>query len=187
MKSPIKNKKVYWSALISLFLSAALLFLMFYLRREGIYVQFGTPPPLIGYTLIENVFIFIAFLSICFLIKGREIKSFLIAVSFFVIVINSLDHLLIKPFWETKYTTLISPDNTANYVVAENGYGRLYKLSESGLYMTFIASTSTDDGYQPFTNDNYEIDWRSSKHFVIHYAFDRMSEEYSREIIVDLE
>lgn len=88
----------------------------------------------------------------------------------FVLFVLSLPGLLI----DEEYTKFSSPDNKQNFIVIESGVGKLYKLSNSGLYMTFITTIRTDDGYKPFKDGGYKLEWISSDELVIHYAYDYM-------------
>jgi hypothetical protein len=182
------NNNVFWSSLISLSLSLFLLFFLLLLSKRGIYIQFGTPPPWSGHTIISAILILIATISISRMIKVRELKYFVIALGLVIVIIISLAFLLINPPGETKYTRITSPDNKTKYLIVETGAGRLYRLSDSGMYMTFVTPIRTDDGYLPFADNAYEIEWLSSNHFILHYAFNRDSryKDY-REITVHLE
>ncbi|GAQ17872.1 hypothetical protein OPHB3_1809 [Oceanobacillus picturae] len=181
------ESRIFRGSLISLCLSLVLLPLMIYLREIGIYIQFGTPPPFIGHKLIEYILIVNVVISLCFIIKSRSLKSIMVLAGVFVLLARSIFYSFPNPLWETEVTTLVSPDNSFKYIVVETGVGHLYKLSESGLYMTFITTLRTDDGYQPFANDAYKIDWLSSEQFVIHYAFDVSSEEMDKEVTISIE
>jgi len=67
--------------------------------------------------------------------------------------------------------------------VIERGYGRLYQLSNSGLYMTYLTDIKTDDGYKPFSEGAYKFEWEEPNRLIIHYMFDYMSGSLSKEIL----
>lgn len=76
--------------------------------------------------------IIVAIVSLIYLFNDRGIKGIIIAIGVFFIIVLSLPNLLT----EAEYTRFSSPDNKEEFVVIERGYGRLYQLSNSRLYMT---------------------------------------------------
>ena len=61
-----------------------------------------------------------------------------------------------------------SPDNKEEFVVIDRGYGRLYQLLNSRLYMTYLTDINTDDGYKPFLEGAYKLEWEESYQLIIH-------------------
>lgn len=107
------------------------------------------------------------------MVKDNVIRGVIIGIGLFFILIISLPVLL----FETEYTYFSSPDNQEEFVVIERGVGKLYKLSDSRFYKTYITDIGTDDGYKPFADGAFELEWRTSpKELIIHYAFNYMNE-----------
>ncbi|WP_430507755.1 hypothetical protein [Rossellomorea marisflavi] len=82
---------------------------------------------------------------------------------------------------DTTFTTFSSP-GMEHFVVVEGGGNRLYQLSNSRQYMTYLTSISTDDAYKPFSSGDYEVEWKEPNQLVIHYTFDYLSDTLDEEI-----
>ncbi len=62
------------------------------------------------------------------------------------------------------------------------GKGRFFKKSDYGLLIE-KGSYTTDDGFEPFTNNAYEISWDGS---VVSIDFSYGSAELTKRIVLDL-
>ncbi|KML42153.1 hypothetical protein LIS77_24225 [Cytobacillus firmus] len=165
-------------AIITFIISILLLFALLTLQINGIFVQIGTPPNGISHQAIRNLLIIVAIVSLIYLFNDRGIKGIIIAIGVFFIIVPSLPNLLT----EAEYTRFSSPDNKEEFVVIERGYGRLYQLSNSRLYMTYLTSINTDDGYKPFSDSAYKLEWEEPNQLIIYFKFDYMSDSLSKEI-----
>ncbi|WP_047980680.1 hypothetical protein [Ornithinibacillus contaminans] len=173
------TKELFKIAVFTFIISILLLFTFILLSTNGINVQIGTPPTGISHNTISNLLIISAIASLTYLFKDRVIKAVIIVVGMFSIIIPSLPNLLS----EAEYTTFSSPDNQEEFVVIERGYGRLYQLSNLGFYMTYLTDIKTDDGYKPFSEGAYKLEWEEPN-LIIHYRFDYMSDSLSKEISI---
>lgn len=157
-------------AIIVLSSSIFLLLLLVFLNIKGIYVQIGTPPSGISQKALTIFLIIVIIISSVYLLKDKGIKGIIIGIGTFFIFMNILPDVLTG----VEYTSFSSPDNEEKFVVIERGIGQLYKVSNSGLYMIFLTDIRTDDGYKPFSDGAYKLEWVSSEKLIIHYAFDYM-------------
>ncbi|MEK4221646.1 hypothetical protein N1I86_06195 [Bacillus sp. FSL W8-0116] len=152
--------------------SILLLLVMALLNAKGVYVQIATPPNGISHKTLSTLLIIAMVISLVYLLKDKVTRGIVIGIGAFFILINRLPELLTG----VEYTTFSSPDNEHKFVVIEKGIGQLYQLSDSGLFLTYLADIHTDDGYKPFSNGAYKLIWISDDRLIIHYAFDYMDE-----------
>ncbi len=117
-------------AVITLITSIVLLFALIIFEANGIYVQIKTPPNGISHRALSNLLIIVAIVSLIYFFNDKGINGIIIAIGVFFIIVPSLPNLLS----EAEYTRFSSPE----FIVIERGYGRLYQLSNSRLYMTFL-------------------------------------------------
>jgi hypothetical protein len=172
------TKEFLKMAIFTFITSILLLFALLILNINGVFVQIGTPPNGISHQVLSNLLIIVAIVSLIYLLKDRVIKGIIIAIGAFFIIVPSLPNLLT----EAEYTKFSSPDNKEEFVVIERGYGRLYQLSNSRLYMTYLTDINTDDGYKPFSEGAYKLEWEEPNQLIIHYKFDYMLDSLSKEI-----
>lgn len=165
-------------AVITLITSIVLLFALIIFEANGIYVQIKTPPNGISHRALSNLLIIVAIVSLIYFFNDKGIKGIIIAIGVFFIIVPSLPNLLS----EAEYTRFSSPNNKEEFIVIERGYGRLYQLSNSRLYMTFLTSINTDDGYKPFTDGAYKLEWEEPNQMIIHYKFDSTLDSLSEKV-----
>ncbi|WP_080846281.1 hypothetical protein [Cytobacillus gottheilii] len=165
-------------AIITFITSILFLFSLLTLQINGVFVQIGTPPNGISHQALSNLLIMLAIVSLIYLFNDRGIKGIIIAVGVFFIIVPSLPNLLI----EAEYTRFSSPDNKEEFIVIERGYGRLYQLSNSRLYMTYLTSINTDDGYKAFSDSAYKLEWEEPNQLIIHYKFDSTLDSLSEKV-----
>ncbi|PLR75283.1 hypothetical protein CU633_21910 [Bacillus sp. V3-13] len=168
----METKKGKNMAIIVVICSIFLLLVLTFFNTKGIYIQIGTPPFGINHQAVAISLLIVAIISIINLLKDKVIKGIFFGIGVFFILVNMLPGLLTG----VNYTTFSSPDNQHKFVVIEKGIGQLYQLSDSGLFMTHITDIHTDDGYKPFSNGAFKLEWISSDRLIIHYAFDYMDE-----------
>ncbi|AVR00944.1 hypothetical protein OBCHQ24_18720 [Oceanobacillus iheyensis] len=181
-----KSNIAFWGCRISLSLSLVILFLLLFLRIIGVYVQFGTPPPWIGHHLIGFLLIVNVVITMFFMVKDSLVRTIVVVAGIFFILTSFFP--VRMELLPTEYTTFNSPIDTSKYLAAESGSGKLYKLSESGLYMTLVTTFSTDGMFHPLAEGAYKIEKTSSKEFILHYAFNRENPDgMYREITVQVE
>ncbi|WP_174735127.1 hypothetical protein [Mesobacillus harenae] len=134
------NKKEFLKmAIITFITSILLLFALLTLQINGVLVHIGAPPGGISHLALSNLLIIVAIVSLIYLFEDKGIKGIIIAIGAFFIIVPSLPNLL----FEAEYTKFSSPDSKEEFVVID---GRLYQLSNSRLYTTYLTSISTDDG-----------------------------------------
>lgn len=172
------TKELLKVAIIIFITSVLLLFALLTLQINGVFVHIGAPPNGISHQALSNLLIIVVIVSLIYLFNDTGIKGIIIAIGVFFIIVPSLPNLLT----EAEYTRFSSPDNKEEFVVIERGYGRLYQLSNSRLYMTYLTSINTDDGYKPFSDSAYKLEWEEPNQLIIHYKFDYMSDSLSKEI-----
>ncbi|MGD6843538.1 hypothetical protein ACQCVH_13580 [Bacillus infantis] len=127
---------------------------------------------------MSNLLIIVAIVSLIYFFNDKGIKGIIIALGVFFILVPSLPNLLI----EAEYTRFSSPDNKEEFIVIERGYGRLYQLSNSKLFMTYLTSINTDDGYKPFSDSAYKLEWEEPNQLIIHYKFDSTLDSLSKKV-----
>ncbi|MBT2681954.1 hypothetical protein J7E38_23620 [Bacillus sp. ISL-35] len=164
-------------AIITFITSILLLFTLLTLSINDVFVHIGTPPNGISHLALSNLLIIVAIVSLIYLFNDKGIKGMIIAIGVFFIILLSLPSLL----FEAEYTKFSSPDSKEEFVVID---GRLYQLSNSRLYMTYLNSISTDDGYRPFSDGAYKLEWEEPNQLIIHYKFDPMSDSLNKEISI---
>ncbi|PLR70674.1 hypothetical protein [Bacillus sp. UMB0728] len=165
-------------AIITFITSILLLFAFLTLQINGVFVQIGIPPNGISHQALSNLLIIMAIVSLIYLFDDRGIKGIIIAIGVFFIIVASLPNLLI----EAEYTRFSSPDNKEEFIVIERGHGRLYQLSNSRLFMTYLTSINTDDGYKPFSDSAYKLEWEEPNQLIIHYKFDSTLDSLSEKV-----
>ncbi|MGD7043073.1 hypothetical protein [Jeotgalibacillus proteolyticus] len=180
MKNSNRKESIKMAS-ITLATSVLLLFTLLALQINGVSVYIGAPPVGISHNVISNLLIIVAIASFTHLFKDRVIKAVIIVLAIFFIGIPSLPNLL----FEKEYTTFSSPDNQEEFVVVERGYGRLYQLSNLGLYMTYLTDIETDNGYKPFSNGSYKLEWEEPNRLTIQYRFDNISDSLSKDISIN--
>lgn len=167
------NRKYLRIPLISLILSLALLFILFILAVKGINIQLGIPPNGIGHRGLSILLIIISVISLVYMVKDIVIRVVIIGVGALFIFMLSFQGLLSG----TEYTSFTSPDNQEVFIVVERNLNKLYKLSDSRLFMTYITDIPANNQYKPFANGGYKLEWKTSpKELIIHYAFNRKHE-----------
>lgn len=177
------NNTLFRVSIISFILSLALLFILFVLTTEGINIQIGIPPNGISHRILSFLLIIIAVISLVCMVKDNVIRVVIIGIGVFFILVIYL------PIFFLEYTHFSSTDNQEHFVVIEGGVGKLYKISDSGIYMNHITDFETDDGYKPFADGAYELEWNSPNELIIYYAFGYTSKDELdkyREITIQL-
>ena len=165
-------------AIFILIISILILFALRILSDYGIYVQIGTPPNGISHMTFSNLFKVAAIVSLVYLCNHEVLKGIVAWVGIFLVVIPSFQLI------EADYTSFSSPDDKEQFVVIERGYGRVYQISTSGLYMKYLTSTDTKRGYKPFSNGEYQLKWEEPNRLIIHYAFRYTSTDLDKEISI---
>ncbi|MBK3497077.1 hypothetical protein JFL43_19995 [Viridibacillus sp. YIM B01967] len=180
-----KNKKLFQVLVVCFILSVSFLLLLYFLTTKGIYIQIGTPPNGIHHYFLNCLLIFFTFLSGIYLIhykfndKGLTIIA--IGISSFISVFVLLYGLMTL---EAKYTKFSSPNKQENFVVIETGHGEVYQLLNTGLFMTHLTDIRTDDGFKPFSDGAYQLEWKKTNELLVKYVFDYMSPENYHEVTV---
>jgi len=174
------TKKFLKIAIFVFVISIFVLFALLMLSRKEIYVQIGTPPNGISHMTFSIFFMIVAIASLVYLCNDRVIKGIVIGVGIFFIIVPSFPKLLIG----ADYTNFSSPDNKEKFVVIERGYGQVYQLSDSGLYMKYLTSIDTKRGYKPFLDGAYQLKWEEPNCLIIHYAFRYTSDSLDKEISI---
>ncbi|MEW4327072.1 hypothetical protein Q0N12_10380 [Rossellomorea marisflavi] len=177
----MKRKKILAFSkipLITFITSLLVLFTMLPLQSQGRFIYIGTPPNGLSHLLIANNMIAVASGSLLYMIKDKAITVINVVVGAFFIIIPSFPILMA----DTTYTTFSSPSGMEHFVVVVGGGNRLYQLSDSRLYMTYLTSIPTDDAYKPFSSGDYEVEWNAPNQLVIHYAFDYLSDTLVKKI-----
>lgn len=85
---------------------------------------------------------------------------------------------------EPKYFVFFSPDKQHSIVVEEesfllSGYGNIYEKANH-VVLKYDDTYFTDDGYRPFSDNNYKLDWKKDS-VTITYGFGEI-DEYGNEI-----
>jgi hypothetical protein len=86
--------------------------------------------------------------SLLYLVKDKTIN---------IIIVPSLPSVMA----DTTYTAFVSPSGREHFVIVEGAGNRLYQLSDSKLYMTYLSSIPTDDAYKPFSSGKNRTNWSS--------------------------
>lgn len=172
------TKKFVNIAIFILIISILVLFDLQIMSEKGLYVQIGTPPNGISHMTLSNLFKVAAIVSLVYLCNHETLRGIVAWVGIFFIVIPSFQLI------EKDYTSFSSPDGKEQFVVIERGVGRLYQLSDSGLYMKFLTSIDTKRGYKPFSNGEYQLKWEEPNSLIIHYAFRHTSDSLDKEISI---
>ena len=156
--------------LIFFIFNITLLLIIYFLTTKGIFIQIGVPG--LQHHYINGIFLFSALISGILLIhykfhdKGLTFIAIFLSlfISFFVMMYGLL-------IFDAKYTTFSSPNKQVHFVVIETGHGDIYQMSNTGLFITHLASIRTDDGFQPFNKGAYRLEWKSGNTLMIKYGF----------------
>ncbi|MBR4858959.1 MAG: hypothetical protein IKU08_07220 [Clostridia bacterium] len=108
--------------------------------------------------------------------KKSKHKAVIAVVSFAVSVLLMIEVVFIysrQPEYE--YFKIVSDDKQHEIIIKEGSYllsgaGAFYEKT-SPITMVKIGEYSTDDGYRPFSDNRYEIDWNENG-FEVTYSFD---------------
>lgn len=150
--------------------SILFLILFYFLKSWGIYVQLGTPPQGVSLRVLFILLTIVATVSGLYLSKDKILNICIGALCSFIIFSNLFSWWLFDS--NAVYTIFSSLDKNEHFLVVETGYGTLYQLSSSGLFMTKLAVIRTDDGYKPISEGAYRLVWREQNKLIINYAFD---------------
>lgn len=167
-------------------LNIVFLLILFYFSTKGMFLQLGVPG--IRHYQLNGLFLLSVLISGVFLIhfhfhdKGLTfIAIFLSSSISFFILINGLFQ------FEAKYSIFSSPNNEEHFVVFETGHGDLYQIV-NGLFIKHLADIRTDDGYKPFDQGTYLVEWKCGNKFTVKYAMDAIDSlqntDYYKEITV---
>lgn len=178
--SELKNFIIAMSVFSASFL---LIFILYFLKTNGIYIHIGTPPPSgISLTFIYGVLIITVAISGMCLTKSTIIRIFIGGICSLIILWNlifsSLD-------FNESYTTFSSPDKNEHFIVVEKGYGVIYQLSNSHLFMTELGKVRTDDGYQPFSEGAFKLKWEKQNQLLVQYAFTYSVQDRYKELLLE--
>ena len=93
------------------------------------------------------------------------LQWFLLAAGGFILLAVLLMFSWIGFITEPRYYVYHSPDHEKTIVIEEEaflltGYGSVY-VKENALFMKNVQGYTTDDGYRPFRNEDYELGWGS--------------------------
>lgn len=83
-----------------------------------------------------------------------------------------------------EYSTFSSPDKQERFLIIETGHSKIYQLSDAGLFITYVTNVRTDDGYKPFSNDAYHLEWKEPNKLLIQYVFDYMKPNNYEEVSI---
>lgn len=88
---------------------------------------------------------------------------------------------------EPRYYVYHSPNQQDTIVIKEEafllaGYGSMY-VKENAFFMKRVEGYSTDDGYRPFQNDDYQLEWGEDE-VTVTYGFGSMG--IQKEIVIPL-
>jgi len=181
------NKRIFQLWFVGFIFSVSILLLMLFLSMKGIYLQIGFPPAGIPHYLLKWFFIFSTCLSGIYLIhttfRNKGDTAIAVFFSFFILAFTFVNGLLSA---DAKYTTFSSPNNQQSFVVVETYHGEIYQLSNTQLFMKYLADKSTDDVYKPFSKGAYQLKWNEPNKLVIRYASDYMKpHDYNQKVIVE--
>lgn len=150
---------------------------------RGIYIYIGSPSSGIPYYLLNCLFLIVICVSGVYLVdfkfrdKGitamTKIGSFFILTGTFIYGLITLD---------TAVTTFSSPTGQEHFLINEKFSGNLYQLSNTNLFMTHLTTIRTDDGFKPFSNEAYQLEWENTNELIIKYglAYESLPKEYSK-------
>ncbi len=178
---PMQRKKILAfskTPLITFITSLLVLFTRLTLQSQRLFIYIGTPPSGLSHLTLANLMIAVATGSLVYMVKDKTIKVIIVAVGSFFIIVPSLPSVMAN----TTYTAFASPSGREHFVAVEGAGNRLYQLSDSKLYMTYLTSIPTDDAYKPFSNGDYEVEWKEPNQLVIHYKFNYLSDTLDEEI-----
>lgn len=170
---------------IILVCSLIFLFILTLLSMNGIYIQLGIPSVGISHQFLNLLFIFTTVFSGVYLInykqKDKALKGIVAAIGLFLLIIPLLNWIMSS---DAEYITFTSPDKKEKFLIIETGHGELYQLSDSKLFMIHLADINTDDGFKPFTNKAFKLEWEEPNKLFIHYAFDYMEPDKYQKISI---
>ncbi|ALC83511.1 MULTISPECIES: hypothetical protein [Bacillus] len=179
------NKELLKISIVSLILSLFFLLISYLFTMKGIYIQFGTPAKGINHQFLNGLFIITTVVSGVYLInykqKDKVIRGIVIGIGSFIFALVLLNGL---EYYDAEYTTFSSPDSQESFLIIETGHGEIYQLSNSGLFMTHLTNIRTDDGYKPFLNGAYQLEWKEPNELLIKYVFDYMEPNNFQEVTV---
>lgn len=170
MSASKEIEKANMIAMVVLISSILLLILLYFLKSWGVYVQLGTPPQGVSLRILFILLTIVATVSGLSLSKDKFFDICIGALCAFIIFLNLFSWWLFDS--NADYTIFSSPDKNVHFLVVETGYGTLYQLSSSGLFMTKLAIIRTDDGYKPISEGAYRLEWKEQNKLTINYAFD---------------
>lgn len=169
MRSESKNylKKTWLIALIL----EIMIFLIFYL--------FGLKIAL--FNISPNIIVLVLLLLILILpiIFFEYFNKTLIKIIYSVIVVIMIPIIIlvyVALFSGYKYFTFKSPGKNNTLVIEEktfllSGWSDVYE-KKHGIFIKQIDGViSTDDGFRPFSNDSYKLQWKDEDTAIINYSF----------------
>ncbi|MGY4795505.1 hypothetical protein ACVNNN_10900 [Lysinibacillus fusiformis] len=165
--------------------SVSILLLILFLGTKGIYLQIGFPPGGIHSYQIKCLLIILILISSVYLIQHlfHNLIMTTIATINNCFIFSAILIIYVLHLGDVDYTTFSSPKNQENFVVVERGFGELYQMSKTGLFMKYLANVHTDDGYRPFSEGAYQLNWKEPNTLVIRHAFDYMSPNSYTQIV----
>ncbi|TKC19622.1 hypothetical protein [Robertmurraya kyonggiensis] len=183
MSASMEIEKANIIAIGVLITSTILIMLLYFLKSWGVYVQLGTPPQGVSLRILFILLTIVATVSGLYLSKDKIFDICIGALCLFIILSNLFSWWLFDS--NAVYTIFSSPDKNEHFLVVETGYGTLYQLSSSGLFMTELAVIRTDDGYKPISKGAYRLEWKEQNKLIINYAFDYMAPNEYRKMNIE--
>jgi len=182
----LTKRNYLMAAKITLVCSVILLMILIFLSIKNIYVQLGMPTGGISHQFLSGLCVISIILSANYLInyriKDKVIKGVVTGVGVFLLLLMIFINWI--PSSNAKFTTFTSPDKKEVFVIKETGYGQLYQLSNSKFFMIHLVDIRTNNGYKPFSNHTYKLEWDSPDKLTILYVSDYMQPDNYEKISV---
>jgi hypothetical protein len=168
------------------FMSISCKIALSYLSSNNVYIYFNR----IVNDQIQQYLLWIVIIVLgIFLIITLKIKVQKIIITIFCIIFILASFTFSGGFWEAdkSYFEFKSPYN--NTIIIEEcswllgGWSNVYQKESSNIICGLNGNISTDDGYRPFSNNDYNIEW-SINSVKITYGFG--SENIHKSEIIDL-
>lgn len=125
---------------------------------------------------IKNVIIYFLIIdisiSVFIFIRNRILKTYVIVVCILFGFLNYIFNGFMEP--DIAYFEFTSPDNKTiiieEYGILFSGWGKVYQKKDNHIVIDLKGNISTDDGYLPFSNNNYKLKWNKNS-VTITYGF----------------
>jgi len=138
-----------------------------------------------------DIFSNILIISICLFYKTKK-KMFIMVIKMFIIL--TLLYSIITSLFlsaSSKYYYFVSPNKINKIVIEEEawlhgGWSNVYEVVNPVFIRSLPGNIRTDDGYRPFTQNEYKIEWKNDFEIIIKYNSGISYSNYcSEEFIID--